>query len=85
MAVKEQFTWNRVFNILAVAAPIVAGVVAGGVFTPATIITALGVIAAKAAQSFTQDAQDYKERRTGSAEQSVMDKRGQATDDEDPE
>ena len=38
-------------NLLAIAAPIVAGVVSGGVLTAPVIITAAGVLVGKLAQS----------------------------------
>lgn len=38
-------------NILAIAAPVVVGVVTGGVFTLPVIVTAIGVVVGKFAQS----------------------------------
>lgn len=42
---------NWITNVLAVAAPVLAGVVSGGVFTLPVLITAVGTIAAKLAPS----------------------------------
>lgn len=47
--IKAHHGW--ITNALAVAAPILAGVVSGGVFTLPVLITALGGLAAKLAQS----------------------------------
>ncbi len=42
---------NKILNLLGLAAPVVAGVVSGGVFTLPVLVTAGGVIAAKYAQT----------------------------------
>lgn len=42
---------SKVFTVLGYAAPVVAGVVSGGVFTAPVIITAIGVLFSKLAAS----------------------------------
>lgn len=44
-------TRNGLLSIIAVAAPVVMGVVTGGVFTVPVIVTAIGAIAGKLAAS----------------------------------
>ncbi len=44
-------TKNGILNVLAVAAPIVTGVVTGGVFTVPVLVAALGSLAGKLAAS----------------------------------
>jgi hypothetical protein len=83
MDFKKLFTPNRVLHLLAVAAPVVVGVIVGGVFTPATIASALGVIAAKLATSLSEDLASAKERKA-LAKDEERDSRGQVIDDEDP-
>lgn len=42
---------NKILNVLWLAAPVVAGVVSGGVFTAPVLIAAGGALAGKLAQS----------------------------------
>ena len=42
---------HHVLNVLAVAAPVVVGVLSGGPLSPVTIATAVGTLAAKLATS----------------------------------
>jgi hypothetical protein len=73
--IKKLFTKEGLLNLLAVAGPIAAGVISGGVFTAPVLITAVSTLAAKLAQSLQEDIKKAKAKKVGNQE----------VDEEDPE
>ncbi len=83
MNIRKLFTRNGLLNLLAVAAPVAAGVISGGVFTLPVLVTAIGSIAAKVAPSLSDDMAAMKASRD-SSKACPKDKNGQCIDSEDP-